>query len=196
MRTTVFEGSLPRPISILEGFITASGTTLIRAAFATSFFVPPEKVKQRTPYYPDFARLSRTHYPGKMRGNIAEWDGRSVKVGDNSRAQLAWQKYTGRPIERGSGYGVRHIWGHPWDPNAFTAGWNLCYMPFWVGMLTEDQHPHIELQKAIQQASYEIFFKSKPVCKPPPFVKDLGLDLSVLLGDQQINLLGDRSKQD
>ena len=24
---------------------------------------------------------------------------------------------------------VRHIWGEPWNPDASTAGWNLCYMP-------------------------------------------------------------------
>lgn len=193
MRTVSYTAKLPQPISILEGFITASGTTLIKAAFATSFFISPERVRLRTPYYPDFARLSKAHYPGKVRGNMAEWNGRPVKVGDNARAQLAWEKYAGRPIERGSGYGVRHIWGYPWDPDSFTAGWNLCYMPFWVGMLTEDQHPHLELQQAIQQASYELFFKSKPVCKPPPFIKDLGINLSALLGDQPINLLGPSS---
>ena len=49
-------------------------------------------------------------------------------LGDNAYAQYAWQKYTGRPIERRSGFGVRHIWGNPWNPDAFTAGWNLCYI--------------------------------------------------------------------
>lgn len=53
------------------------------------------------------------------------WQGREVKLGDNAKAYQAWAHYTGRRIERASGYGVRHVWGHPWNPDAFTAGWNL-----------------------------------------------------------------------
>jgi hypothetical protein len=37
-------------------------------------------------------------------------------------------------------------------------------MPFWVGMLTESQHPHPALQKAIKQVAYELFFQGTPVC--------------------------------
>jgi len=190
VRKSIFNGQLPQPIPLLENFIRASGTTLIRAAFANSFFVDPEKVRQRTPYFPGFVRSSKQHYPGQSRGAQAKWKGASVKIGDNARAQLAWAKYSGRKIERGSGYGVRHIWGFPWDPNAFTAGWNLCYMPFWVGILTEDQHPHPELQKTIQQASYDLFFKSNPVCAAPPYIRDHGINLTALLGDQTIQILG------
>jgi len=84
---------------------------------------------------------------------------------------------------------VRHIWGHPWDPNAYTAGWNLSYMPFWVGMLTEEQHPHPLLERAIRQASFDLFFREQPVCDPPAFVSDQGLNLPELLGDQPILLL-------
>ena len=87
---------------------------------------------------------------------------------------------------RRSGYGVRHIWGHPWDPAAFTAGWNLAYMPFWAGMLTEDQHPHPLVQSAIKQAGWELFFRTCPVCKPPEFVSDQGLDLAGLLDGQPL----------
>ena len=59
--------------------------------------------------------------------------------------------------------------GHPWNPDAFTAGWNLCYMPFWAGMLTEDQHPLPELQLAIKQASWDLYFQDNQVCEPPDF---------------------------
>ena len=92
---------------------------------------------------------------------------------------------------RGSGYGVRHIWGNPWDPEFYTAGWNLCYMPFWAGMLTEDQHPHEELQAAIKKASWDLYFRSNPVCQPPDSVKDPNLksDLNSLLNGQPILIL-------
>ena len=87
---------------------------------------------------------------------------------------MAWEKYTGFKLARGSGYGVRHIWGEPWNPDAFTAGWNLCYMPYWAGMLTEDQHQYPPLKKAIQQASWELYFEADPVCAPLDFVEDTG----------------------
>lgn len=149
-------------------------------------------VSARTPYFPDRARISRKHYPGKGRGDKAVWEGRPITLGDNTYAQQAWRKYTGRGIYRGSGYGVRHIWGYPWDPDAFTAGWNLCYMPFWAGMLTENQHPYPELQRAIKQASWDLFFRDNPVCTPPSFITDPGMNLNSVLGDQPVLLLGSK----
>ena len=117
------------------------------------------------------------------------WQGREVKLGDNAKAQHAWARYTGRRIARGSGYGVRHVWGHPWDPDAFTAGWNLCYMPFWAGMLTERQHPHPELEMAVRQAAWDLYFGADPVCDPPEFVTDPGVDLDAILNGQPVLLL-------
>ena len=165
------------------------GTTIVRAAFQYSFFAHPDAVRRRTPWYPERARISREHYPGRNRGDTAQWRGRQVTLGDNAYAQHAWQKYTGRPIERGSGFGVRHIWGNPWDPDAFTAGWNLCYMPFWAGMLTERQHPHPQLEAAVRQAAWNLYFGIDPVCEPPEFVSNPGIDLGNLLGTQPIRVL-------
>ena len=182
-------GRLVPPIEVLEGYLSSAGTSIIRAAFEHSFFVEPDAVRAKTPYFPDRARLSRNHYPGLSRGASANWQGREVRLGDNTRAQMAWVKYTGRPIARGTGYGVRHVWGNPWDPDAFTAGWNLCYMPFWAGMLTEAQHPHRLLESAIRQASWNLYFQDDPVCSPPEFVKDPGMDLKDLLGRQPLLLL-------
>lgn len=54
-------------------------------------------------------------------------------------------------------------------------------MPFWAGMLTEDQHLHSELQQAIRQASWDLFFSRNAVCKPPAFVEGQGMDLASLL---------------
>ena len=68
-------------------------------------------------------------------------------------------------------------------------GWNLCYMPFWAGMLTERQHPHPELEMAVRQAAWDLYFRADPVCDPPDFVTDPGIDLDALLDGQPILLL-------
>ena len=116
------------PVESLEYYFRSGGVTIIQAAFSHSYFVAPSDVKARSPYFPNRARMSRRYYPGFGRGDTANWlgDGRTVVLGDNAYAQQAWHRYTGCPMMRRSGYGLRHIWGHPWDPDAFTAGWNLC----------------------------------------------------------------------
>src|SRR5689334_2565566 len=119
---STFTADLPNPIRVLEGYLEGGGTTIIRAAFRFSFFAEA-RVRERCPYYPDRARMSREHYPKGDRGDLRQWKGKGVTLGDNKYAQEAWKKYTGRDIARASGYGVRHIWGYPWDPFAFTAGW-------------------------------------------------------------------------
>jgi hypothetical protein len=186
----VYDGPLPEPISILESLLTAAGSSLIKATFDYCFFVSPEAVRAKCPYFPERARLSREHYSGSLSGQSADWNGRTVVLGDNRRAQRAWAAYTKRAVARSSGYGVRHIWGHPWDPDAFTAGWNLCYMPFWLGMLTEEQHPHPFVQKLIQQVSFDLFFKSGCVSTVPSYVSDPGLDLERFLDGHKIQILG------
>jgi len=184
-----WRGPLPSPIDALEQLVRQGGSTIVRAAFQYSFFAHPDAVRRRTPWYPERARTSREHYPCGNRGDMARWQGRSVTLGDNAYAQHAWANYSGRPIERRSGFGVRHIWGNPWNPDAFTAGWNLCYMPFWAGMLTEKQHPHPQLEAAIRQAAWNLYFRTDPVCEPPEFVDDPGIDLGYLLGTQPLRVL-------
>ena len=178
-------------IASLEGYIIDAGSSLLQATFAHTYFVDPEEVRKKTPYYRKHARSSNEHYPGLKKADHAIWsgDGRRVRLDDNSRAQIAWKGYTGMPIQRRSGYGVRHIWGHPWDPDAFTAGWNFCYMPFWAGMLTESQHPHSGLEQAIRQASWDLYFRDNPVCEPPDFVQDPGIDLDSILGGQPLRIM-------
>ncbi len=189
----IHTGDLIPPIQSLEDYFREGGVSIIQAAFAHSYFVHPDNVRERTPYYPERARRSLEHYPGRGKGQSAVWDSggqrRDVILDDNSRAQMAWEKYTGRKLARGTGYGVRHIWGNPWNPDAFTAGWNICYMPFWAGMLTEEQHPHPELEWAIRQASWELFFQDNRVCQPPEFIENPGLDLDKILADQPLLIL-------
>lgn len=62
-------------------------------------------------------------------------------------------------------------------------------MPFWAGMLTEKQHPHPELKQAVQQASWDLFFRDNPVCTPPDFVDDPGMNLASVLGHQPLLIL-------
>ena len=185
------QGELSHPISTLEEYFRRGGVTIIQAAFAHSYFIHPDSVREKTPYFPERARFSRQNYPGAIKGQKAVWagDGREVVIDDNQHAQLAWGRYTGHGLARGTGYSIRHIWGHPWDPDAFTAGWNLCYMPFWAGMLTEEQNLHEELEQAVRQASWDLYFRDNPVCPPPDFVKDTGMDLSSLLAGQPLLIL-------
>ena len=191
-RIVQHDGDLVSPIDSLEKYFRDGGVSIIQAAFAHTYFVDPDAVRNKTPYFPDRARQSREHYPGLNKGQSTNWqagDGRPLVLDDNSRAQMAWERYTGSQLSRGSGYGVRHIWGNTHNPEAFTAGWNICYMPFWAGMLTEEQHPHSELQKAVRQASWFLFFAENPVCQPPGFVHDPQLDLDELLAGTPLLVL-------
>lgn len=187
--TCIFDGEPVSAVASLEQLLEGGGTTLLRAAFKHSYFVDPETVRRKTPFYPNHARTSRKHYPKLQRGKSGNWHGRTVKLCDNTKAQAAWRRYTGRRIQRKSGYGVRHIWGNPWDPDAFTAGWNLCYMPFWAGMLTEEQHPHPELEPAVRQAAWNLHFRNDPVCTPPDYASNPGMDLDAALGGLPILIL-------
>ena len=170
-----YTDELVSPIEALEHYLTKAGSSILQAAFKHSYFAHPARVQNRTPHNPSRARFSREHYPGLKKGDPAAWKGRKLKLDDNAAAQGAWAYYSSRPIQRGSGYGVRHVWGRPWDPDAFTAGWNLNYMPFWAGMLTEKQHSHPELEQAIRQAAWNRYFRDDPVCTPPEFVTDPAL---------------------
>ena len=183
--------ALTSPIQSMEDYLQKGGASIIQAAFAHSYFIHPDEVRAKTPYFPDRARYSRRHYPRLDKGHQTVWtgDGREVRLDDNQYAQNAWAQYTGRSIKRRTGYGLRHIWGNTHNPDAFTAGWNFCYMPFWAGMLTEDQHPHPELQDAIKQASWDLYFRDNPVCHPPGFVEDPGVDLEAILAGQPLLIL-------
>ena len=179
-------------IQSLEEYFREGGASLVQAAFKHTYFVHPDAVFRRTPFFPERARRSREHYPGIDKGRRTVWeagDGREITLDDNSMAQMAWEKYTGHKLARKSGYGVRHIWGNTHNPDAFTAGWNLCYMPFWAGMLTEEQHPHPEIQTAVRQASWNLFFSTPSAWEPPDFVNNPGLDLDAALGGSPLLVL-------
>ena len=189
MATKAHDGPLPDPVTTLERYLRVGGIELVHAVFENTFFVAPDAVRARCPYYPDHARKSNEHYGKLRKGEYGEWEGRRVRLDDNSRAQLAWAKYVGRPLSRGVGYGLRHIWGNTANPAAYTAGWNFAYMPHWAGMLTEAQHAHPLVERAMRQVSWDLYFRSHPVCAAPPFVSDPGLDLDSVLGARPILIL-------
>ena len=188
---SIHGGKLSNPIEALASYFRTGGVTIIQAAFAHSYFIHPDSVRAKPTYFCERARRSRKYYPRLDTGAEAIWpgDGRKVVLDYNQRAQMAWERYSGQPRAKRTGYSVRHIWGHPWNPDAYTAGWNLCYMPFWAGMLTEEQNPLEELEQAIRQASWDLYFRDNPVCQPPEFVQDPGLDLRFLLDGQPVKIL-------
>ena len=118
LNTIVYTGELTPPIQSLEDYFRKGGVSIIQAAFAHSYFVHPDKVRAKTPYFPDRARYSRQHYPGLAKGQQTAWpgDGREIRLDDNQYAQNAWAQYTGRNIERRTGYSLRHIWGNTHRP--------------------------------------------------------------------------------
>lgn len=193
--TVKFSARLREPMAAFERLIEAGGLSLVRAAFRETYFLDPEDARGRTPLLPNFAAVSAEHYPGLETGAIGKWKGRSVLLDSGLRAREAWVKYSGRPLPRDGGYEVRHVWGKPWDPEAYTAGWNLCCVPFWLGPLLEERHAHQLLQASLRQASWDLFFKSEPVCAPPEFVADPGLDLRRVLAGDPIVLLGPEQAQ-
>ena len=100
-------------IQSLEDYFRDGGASLVQAAFQHTYFVHPEAVLIRTPLFPERARRSREHYPGIDKGQTTNWkagDRREIILDDNSRAQMAWETYTGSRLARRSGYGFRLLW--------------------------------------------------------------------------------------
>ena len=78
---------LTSPIKSLEEYFRKGGVSIIQAAFEHSYFVDPEAVRAKTPYYPDRARRSGIYYPKKTKGQHTIWygDGRQVILDVNLR---------------------------------------------------------------------------------------------------------------
>ena len=66
--TRMRDGKLISPIESLECYLQRGGTTIVQAAFEHSFFVHPDRVRQKTPYFPNRARFSQEHYPNLGKG--------------------------------------------------------------------------------------------------------------------------------
>ena len=92
-------------------------------------------MREKTPYFAERARLSRTHYTGTAKGQKTVWqaDGLEVINDDNRHAQMAWERFTDRGQLRGTRYCIRHVCAHPRDPEYFTGDtWRLARAGEWI----------------------------------------------------------------
>ena len=186
---------------ILVELFDGSKDRLARFLLRHTYFISPERIAQLArkedsfACFPDCVRESREHHKGKRRKDVSIWNGREVKVCDNTTARLAFARFTklvmaGDRESRIRGYHVAHIWERVYDPHCFTAGWNLCLMPGFLKLFTEQQDPIQELQVVIRQAAYDLYFRNETLgLTAPPFVSDPGLDLPSRFSDLILNLL-------
>jgi hypothetical protein len=170
-------GALPDPVLTLERYFAEGGTSLARAVFREFVLRRSGRRPYTDAYFPGYARASRQHYGNLHARDHAVWEGSPFASTRQQGADGLAAVHRQSPLPW---KGVRppQIWGHPRDPTAFTAGWNLAYMAHWAGMLTESQHPHALIQKAVRQARWELNFRENPVCTPPSFVFEPGMDLA------------------
>ena len=88
------------------------------------------------------------------------------------------------------GYHVAHVWERVYDPECFTAGWNLCLKPGFPKLFTEQQDRIKLLHQVIQQAAFDLYFKDNTAGFPTlSFMTDPGMDLSARLPSVTLNLL-------
>ena len=185
------DGNLPHPISALENYFQTGGVSLIQAAFAHSYFIDPESVRQKVVYFPNRARRSREHYPGLDKGKRALWSGNGREVvlglqpagsdglGTLYRSTSGKRDWLFRSPHLGAPVGPGRLYGRVESMLHAVLGRNA----------NGRANPHEELEQAIRQASWDLYFRENSVCDPPGFVKNPGCDLDSLLADQPILVL-------
>lgn len=166
---------------------------LARFLLTHTYFINPDKIRRwiaekgTAVVFPDCVRTSREHHPGKGRGHSSRWRDRPVKVCDNTKARLAFARLSGLVLSgnrhhRVRGYHVAHVWERVFDPEFFTAAWNLCLMPGFLKLSTESQDQIPLLRTVIQQASFDTYFGGHALgVAEPKHVKNPGIDLSPYL---------------
>ncbi len=194
--------TLPPATDILLELFAKDQERLATFLLRHTYFLSPERICQHyektgtAACFPNCVRGSREHHKGKQRGDQSVWDGRTVTVCDNTKARLAFASFSrlimaGDKEDRIRGYHVAHVWERVYDPECFTAGWNLCLMPGFLKLFTEQQDRILLLHNVIQQAAFDLYFKANAVGFPvPPFVTDPGVDLSARFPSVTLNLLG------
>ena len=80
-----------------------------------------------------------------------------------------------------------------YDPECFTAGWNMCLMPGFLKLFTE-KHGRIDLlHHAVERVAHDLYLRAGSIgLAPPAFVTDPGPDLAALLPDVAVNLIPSR----
>ncbi len=170
-----------------------------------SYFVHPERLRQHFnkhrhwAYFPNCVRESNQYHKGKHKGQESHWEGRAVRVCDNTKARLAFSRFSGLVLagnkddRRIRGYHVAHVWERVYDPECFTAGWNLCLMPGFLKLFTEQQDRMTLLHEAIEQAAFDLFFRGELLgLRCPAFVRDHGRNLKAEFPNWVPNVLSPR----
>ncbi|RYZ40431.1 MAG: hypothetical protein EOO71_16220 [Myxococcaceae bacterium] len=80
-----YRNPLPSPMLVLEELLLRAGLTLVEATLRYSFFIAPEAVRARCPWFPNRSRMSRQHFPLGDCGDRALWREREVTLGHNFR---------------------------------------------------------------------------------------------------------------
>jgi hypothetical protein len=181
--------------------VGGSETRLASLLLRHTYFISPLRIRKRieetgsAAWFPDCVRESKEHHRDKRKGQTSAWQGRPVRVWDNTKARLAFSGFTGLVMAgnregRIRGYHVAHIWEHVYDPECFTAGWNLCLMPGFIKLFTEQQDRIDLLHWVVQQGAFDLYFKDGALGLPtPPFVSDPGIDLKADFRGVTLNLL-------
>jgi hypothetical protein len=175
---------------LLSEFLSLKEKDMARLVLKNTFFIDPRLAS--TVVFPNFARPSNEFHPGKKKKDLSFFNGREVRITDNLKARDAFGKLTGLKLNGdgrkvAKGWDVAHIWGHVYDPDCFTAGWNMCLMPNFFRDLTEEQNSQEYFQKVIQQVSFNLYFKTGG--EKRGFIKDHRLDLDELISSGDINIL-------
>ena len=143
---------------------------LLLSVLSVCLFIDPREVKQTQVQYPEFVRESNLHHPGKRKRDKALWQGREVTVFDNTKARDAFGRYIGKKMgganrEVPIGWEVAHIWGRVFDPDWFTAGWNLVLIPSFFRPLIEEQSQMPILSRSIQGIALKLYPWSETTVK-------------------------------
>jgi hypothetical protein len=168
-----------------------------------TLFLDPDLIHKTAVWYPNCVRTSKKHHGNKRKGEISNWNNLPVKVCDNSTGRRVFEQYTGFRLNSKSrnipsGINVAHIWGRVFDPDFFTAGWNLCLMPDFIRSFTEEQSGILEVQQILKQVSYDLYFRNGTLGQCPKGVNDQNLCLKtkfpqwkprVAIGKKQIRYI-------
>ena len=166
---------------LFKSITNKSDDDVILMLLSSTLFIHPEVVKLNPVMFPDAVRESNEYHSGVKRSNPSTWEGNKVNVYDNGKARTAFGQYTklkmgGKDRNVPKGLHVAHIWERVFDPNFFTAGWNICLIPDFLKIYTEKQAGTEMIAKHLRQAGFDIYFKNINI-ELPTGICDQGIDL-------------------
>lgn len=156
-----------RPV-VLDG-AAALRTVVERAGFASipaavaahTVFLSPETVAQTG----GSALFPVIRVRGGRRGTVgAAPDGRPVMFDDNTVPTDAFLWSAGR--SNGPDVQFNHVWSRPYDPEIYTALWNVCATPAFLAKTTDGSN-HPDVQAALRYHAFWAF-RCAPAGEPVP----------------------------